>query len=112
MQNDSEIQIFHKYERLTKASGLKLNADKTVKLNSIGQNVAGGMGANNVTNCITRFWINTQNEIKKWNHLRSKWELDEKEQTLRLYNHDNQHGRTFQRMKQDRAIASEKNTNC
>jgi hypothetical protein len=55
MQNDSEIQIFHKYERLTKASGLKLNADKTVKLNSIGQNVAGGMGANNVTNCITRF---------------------------------------------------------
>ena len=27
--NNSVIQIFHKYERLTKASGLKLNADKT-----------------------------------------------------------------------------------
>ena len=27
--NNSVIQIFHKYGRLTKASGLKLNADKT-----------------------------------------------------------------------------------
>ena len=27
--NNSVIQIFHKYERLTKAFGLKLNADKT-----------------------------------------------------------------------------------
>ncbi len=29
--NNSVKQIFHEYERLTRASGLKLNADKTIR---------------------------------------------------------------------------------
>jgi len=57
-------QIFHEYERLTKASGLKLNADKTEKLNITSHNVAGALAANNVTYCNTRYLIQAQDDIK------------------------------------------------
>ncbi len=57
-------QIFHEYERLTKASGLKLNADKIEKLNITSHNVAGALATNNVTYCNTRYLIQAQDYIK------------------------------------------------
>ena len=62
--NNSVKQIFHEYERLTRASGLKLNADKTEKLNITSHNVAGALVATNVTYCDTRYLIQAQNDIK------------------------------------------------
>jgi len=62
--NNSVKQIFHEYERLTRASGIKLNADKTEKLNSTSHNVAGALAANNVTYCYTRYIIQAQDDIK------------------------------------------------
>ena len=62
--NNSDKQIFLEYERLTKASGLKLNADKTEKLNLTGHNVVGALAANNVTYCNTRYLIQAQDDIK------------------------------------------------
>ena len=62
--NNSVKQIFHEYERLTRASGLKLNADKTEKLNITSHNVAGALAATNVTYCDTRYLIQAQNDIK------------------------------------------------
>ena len=62
--NNSVKQIFHEYERLTRASGLKLNADKTEKLNITSHNVAGALAATNVTYCDTRCLIQAQNDIK------------------------------------------------
>jgi hypothetical protein len=62
--NNSVKQIFHEYERLTKASGLKLNADKTEKLNITSHNVAGALASNNVTYCNTRYLIQAQDNIK------------------------------------------------
>jgi hypothetical protein len=63
--NNSVKLIFHEYERLTKASGLKLNADKTEKLNKTSHNVAGALAANNVTYCNTKYLIRAQDDIKK-----------------------------------------------
>jgi len=62
--NNSVKQIFHIYERLTKASGLKLNADKTEKLNITSHNVAGALAANNGTYCNTRYLIRAQDDMK------------------------------------------------
>ena len=58
--NNSVKQVFHEYERLTKASGLKLNAVKTEKLNITSQNVAWALASNNVTYCNTRYTIHAQ----------------------------------------------------
>jgi hypothetical protein len=58
------MQIFHEYERLTKASDLKLNADKPEKLNITRHNVMEALAANNVTYCNTRYLIQAQNDIK------------------------------------------------
>jgi len=44
-------------------SGLKLNADKTEKLNFTSHNVVGALAANNVTNCNSRYLIQAQNDI-------------------------------------------------
>ena len=55
--NSSVKQIFHECERLTKASGLKFNADKTEKLNITSHSVGGALAANNVTYCNTRYLI-------------------------------------------------------
>jgi len=62
--NNSVRQIFQEYERLTKASGLKLNADKTEKFNITSQNVNGALATNNVTYCHTRYLIQAQEDIK------------------------------------------------
>ncbi len=62
--NNSVKQIFHEYERLTKASGLKLNADKNEKINITSHNVAGALASNNVTFCDTRYLIQAQDDIK------------------------------------------------
>ncbi len=45
-------------------SGLKLNADKTEKLNITSQNVAVSLVANKVTYCNTRYLIHSQDDIK------------------------------------------------
>jgi hypothetical protein len=62
--NNSVKQVFHEYERLTRASGLKLNADKTEKLNITSHNVAGALAVNNITYCDTRYLIQAQDDIK------------------------------------------------
>ena len=62
--NKSVKQIFHEYERLTKASGLKLNADKTEKHNIRSHNMPGALAAKNVTYCNTRYLIQAQSDIK------------------------------------------------
>jgi hypothetical protein len=62
--NNSVKQIFHEYERLTNASGLKLNADKTEKLNITSPNIAGALASNNVIYCDTRYLIQAQDDIK------------------------------------------------
>ncbi len=62
--NNSVKQVFDEYERLTRASVLKLNADKTEKLNITSHNVAGALAANNVTHCNTRYIIQAQDDIK------------------------------------------------
>jgi hypothetical protein len=62
--NNSVKQIFYEYERLTRASGLKLNADKTEKLNLTSHNVVGALAANNVTYFNTRYLIQAQDDIK------------------------------------------------
>ena len=62
--NSSVKQIFHEYERLTNASGLKLNADKTEKLNITSPNIAGALASNNVIYCDTRYLIQAQDDIK------------------------------------------------
>ncbi len=62
--NNSVREIFQEYERLTKASGLKLNADKTEKFNITSQNVTGALATNNVTYCQTRYLIQAQEDIK------------------------------------------------
>ena len=55
--NNSVKQTFYEYERLTRASGLKLNADKTEKLNLTSHNVVGALAANNVTYFNTRYIV-------------------------------------------------------
>ena len=62
--NNSVKQVFHEYERLTRASGLKLNADKTEKLNITSHNVAGALAVNNITYCDTRYLIQAQDDQK------------------------------------------------
>jgi hypothetical protein len=62
--NNSVKQIFYEYERLTRASGLKVNADKTEKLNLTRHNVVGTLAANNVTYCNIRYLIQAQDDIK------------------------------------------------
>jgi hypothetical protein len=62
--NNSVKQVFHEYERLTRASGLKLNAYKTERLNITGHNVTGALAANNITYCDTRYLIQAQDDIK------------------------------------------------
>jgi Reverse transcriptase (RNA-dependent DNA polymerase) len=58
--NNSVKQIFHEYERLTRSSGLKLNADKNEELNITSHNVVGALAANNVTYGDTRYLIQAQ----------------------------------------------------
>jgi hypothetical protein len=61
--NKSVKPIFHEYERLSKASGLKVNGDKKENINITSLNVVGAIATNNVTCCNTRYLIQAQNEI-------------------------------------------------
>jgi len=80
--------IFAEYEKLTRASGLKLNADKTEKFNITSRNIHGALPQNNVrynntqyrltnqeTIKINGIWFNTDSEITRqlnFEHMRGK----------------------------------------
>jgi hypothetical protein len=56
--------IFKEYEKLTKASGLKLNADKTEKFNITSRNVQGALRQNNINYNNTQYILNNLDTIK------------------------------------------------